>query len=60
MNLDPKLIEILACPGCHGRFRQLRQPDRLECIECGRRYPVRDGIPILLLEQAEDPAKNDT
>jgi len=60
MNLDPKLLDILACPCCHGRFRQQDGPDRLECLECGRRYPVQGGIPILLPEQAEDPAKDDT
>ncbi len=60
MALDRKLLEILACPGCHGRIRERPEPDRLECVGCGRRYPVQGGIPILLLEKAEDLSTDDT
>ncbi len=50
--LDPSLVELLACPACHG---QLRQEGGLVCTSCGLRYPVRDGIPVLLVEEAESP-----
>ena len=57
VDLEPKLLEILACPGPdHGALRagspDDAQADRLTCTECGRGYPVRDGIPVLLLEEA--------
>ncbi len=60
MVLDPGLLEILACPGCHGRIREHPETGWLECVDCGRRYPVQDGIPVLLLERAEDPVNGDT
>ncbi|MCX2726177.1 Trm112 family protein [Thermomicrobium sp. 4228-Ro] len=51
--LDPELLEILACPACHGRLELQQQ--RLVCLTCRRRYPIEDGIPILLVEEAELP-----
>jgi uncharacterized protein YbaR (Trm112 family) len=52
--IDQELLKILACPVCK-RPVQL-EADRLVCGECGRRYAVRDGIPIMLVEEAEQPA----
>ena len=49
--IDPQLLEILACPACKTAVRVDR--DRLMCVQCGRRYPIRDGIPVMLLEDAE-------
>ena len=51
--IDPKLLEILACPVCKTEVRL--EGDRLVCVACGRRYPVRDGIPVMLVEEAELP-----
>ncbi|MDR5683640.1 MAG: Trm112 family protein [Armatimonadota bacterium] len=51
MALDPELIELLACPVCKAPVRS--EDDRLVCTLCGRRYPVRDGIPVMLVEEAE-------
>ncbi|NPV46899.1 MAG: Trm112 family protein [Armatimonadetes bacterium] len=51
--LDPKLMEILACPACKGPVTQ--EGDRIVCGGCGKRYPIRDGIPIMLIDEAEDP-----
>jgi uncharacterized protein YbaR (Trm112 family) len=51
MNVDPELIELLACPACKAPVRP--EDDRLVCTLCGRRYPVRDGIPVMLVEEAE-------
>jgi len=47
------LLELLACPACHGGLRQ--EGERLRCSSCGRRYPIREGIPVLLVEEAERP-----
>jgi len=51
-----ELLALLACPHCHAPLA--RQADRLVCTgpDCRRRYPVRDGIPILLIDEAEAPS----
>lgn len=46
MDLDPKFIARLACPACRGEITA--EADDLRCTACNRRYPVRDGIPVLL------------
>lgn len=51
--IDPKLLEILACPACKTDVKL--EQDRLVCVQCGRRYPIRDGIPVMLIEEAELP-----
>jgi len=52
--LDAELLRILACPVC---IAPLQEADgRLVCGQCGRRYPIRNGIPILLVDEAELPA----
>lgn len=58
MPLDPRLLEILICPGCHGDLTELAAEAGLECGRCGRVYPIRDGIPVMLVEDAT-PAKRD-
>ena len=55
MTIDPKLLEILACPACKTAVRL--EEDRLVCAQCGRRYPIRDGIPVMLIEEAEPPQR---
>jgi uncharacterized protein YbaR (Trm112 family) len=49
--IDQELLNILACPLCKTPVRQ--ENDRLICTNCGRRYPIRDGIPVMLVEEAE-------
>jgi uncharacterized protein YbaR (Trm112 family) len=51
--IDRALLELLACPACKTAVRE--DGDRLVCAQCGRRYPVRDGIPVMLVEEAEQP-----
>ena len=52
MPLDPRLLEILICPACHGAVRELANEAGLACGGCGRVYPIRDGIPVMLVEEA--------
>lgn len=57
VQLDPVLLEVLACPAAHHAPLVLGRPgdpaaDALTCTECGRVYPIRDGIPVLLLDEA--------
>jgi uncharacterized protein len=52
--IDKELLEILACPACKAPVTQ--QGDRIVCTKCGRRYPIRDEIPVMLIDEAEQPA----
>ncbi len=54
MNLDPLLLEILACP-CerHEPVRPDEQREALVCTYCSTAFPVRDDIPVMLLDEAE-------
>lgn len=51
--IDPLLSDILVCPADHSPLTEDEVASRLICTDCGRRYPVRDGIPVMLIEQAE-------
>jgi uncharacterized protein len=51
-GLAPELLEIIRCPACLGEFLP-PQPAALVCSACGLRYPVRNGVPILLVDEAE-------
>jgi uncharacterized protein YbaR (Trm112 family) len=51
--IDPELLDILACPLCKTPVRL--EGDRLVCTQCSRRYAIRDGIPVMLIEEAELP-----
>ena len=53
-ELDEEFLSLLACPVCKTSVR--REDDRLVCEQCGRRYPIRDGIPVMLVEEAELPS----
>ncbi len=57
MPIDSKLLEILICPDCQEPVRELDQDQGLECTGCGRIYPVRDGIPVMLIEVSSEPAR---
>jgi uncharacterized protein YbaR (Trm112 family) len=52
-----ELLEILACPADKGEIIYDEENDKLICQKCGRRYPIHDGIPIMLIEKAEMPDK---
>ena len=50
--IDKELLDILACPACRKPVTQVE--DKVVCSGCGKRYPVRDGIPVMLISEAED------
>lgn len=52
LGLTSQFMEIAACPACHGGFAIDYEVAELICVGCGLAYPVRDGIPILLVDQA--------
>ena len=53
LGLDPVLLEILACPDTHHSPLTVDEvAGELLCTTCDRAFPVRDGIPVLLLDEA--------
>lgn len=59
MKLDAALLEILACPDCRSALRADDAAEELVCTGCGLAYPVRDDIPVLLVDEARRPAEGD-
>jgi uncharacterized protein YbaR (Trm112 family) len=53
--LDPRLLEILRCPVCREAVTPLPGDTGLECGGCHRVYPIADGIPVMLAEEASPP-----
>ncbi|MDY0274066.1 MAG: Trm112 family protein [Desulfomicrobium sp.] len=52
MPLHPELLKILACPKCKGNLNLLGQEEGLECPACQVVYPIRQEIPVMLMEEA--------
>jgi uncharacterized protein len=52
MTLPQELLEILVCPKCKGDLDYRRDEPSLVCPSCRLRYAVRDGIPIMLIDEA--------
>jgi uncharacterized protein YbaR (Trm112 family) len=52
MSVSKELLAILACPLCRKPVRILADESGLKCESCKRVYPVRDDIPVMLLEEA--------
>ena len=55
--ISPELLDVLACPAC--KVSVQLEDDKLVCEKCKRRYPIRDGIPVMLLEEAETPPQTE-
>lgn len=53
MTLSPELLEILVCPKCHGELEYRPEPESLICHACRLVYPVEDGIPVMLIDEAK-------
>jgi hypothetical protein len=60
MALDPELLEILVCPLCKTAVALVKDGAALKCGTCHRVYPIRDDIPVMLIDQAtiEPPSSN--
>ena len=59
MTLDPRLLEILVCPLTKGPLSYDRTTGELVSLRAGLAYPIRDGIPIMLPDEAR-PLEQDT
>jgi uncharacterized protein len=54
--LDERLLEILRCPACHAEVEHKERRHLVICTGCGLQYPVRDGIPVMLVDEANRSA----
>jgi uncharacterized protein YbaR (Trm112 family) len=52
MAISPELLEILRCPACKGKVELKVNGSGLKCVDCKRVYPVRDEIPVMLVDEA--------
>jgi uncharacterized protein len=55
VKLDPVLLDILVCPDCKGSLTVDYDNEELICNHCGLIYPVRDDIPVMLVDEARRP-----
>ena len=62
MAISEELLEILVCPACHAKVELKPDGSALKCVGCKRVYPIRDDIPVMLIDEAtiedEQPAAN--
>jgi uncharacterized protein len=52
MAISSELLEILACPKCKGEVRLTDAQDGLVCASCKLMYPIKDDIPVMLIDEA--------
>ncbi|NIP13835.1 MAG: Trm112 family protein [Pseudomonadales bacterium] len=62
MSIDPKLLELLVCPVTKASLTYMKEKEELWCRASGLAYPIRDGIPVMLEEEARelDPEERDS
>ena len=57
MAVDQQLLDILICPNCRGKVEYREAEQKIACLgECRYVYPVRDDIPIMLIDEATKPS----
>ena len=58
-RIDPALLEILVCPVTHGPLHYDRVRNELVSHQLGRAFPIRDGVPIMLLDETRELAEDE-
>ncbi len=58
--MDKKLLDILACPECKSDLKYLKKEQQLVCLACRLSYPIRDDIPIMLIDEARRLSSDET
>ena len=53
MAISEHLLEILVCPACRAKVELTADCTGLKCVECKRIYPIRDDIPVMLIDEAK-------
>ena len=59
MAIDPQLLSIMVCPVSHAPLREVDGWLVSTDSETRRRYPIRDGIPVMLVEESEEMSRAD-
>lgn len=52
--MDARLLDILVCPVCKGKLDYQKTASELVCSPCKLAFPVRDGIPVMMVDEARD------
>ncbi len=52
MSIKPELLNIIVCPACRAKVELKADESGLKCTACHRVYPIRDGIPALMVDEA--------
>ena len=52
MAISKELLEILVCPQCKAELEMKQDQSGLKCVQCKRVYPIRDDIPVMLIDEA--------
>ena len=55
--IDKELLNILACPACKADVKL--EDGKIVCTKCGRRYPIKDDIPVMLIDEAQDAPRDE-
>lgn len=55
MAVDKTLIDLLVCPACRSEIEYKDRRNVIICTGCGLHYPVRDNIPVMLVDEATRP-----
>ncbi len=53
MAISQELLDILICPACRGELELKQDGTGLKCVACKRVYPIRDDIPVMLVDEAK-------
>ena len=54
MAISEELLEILVCPQCKGPIELTADESWLLCLACRLKYPINEGIPVMLVDEAEE------
>ncbi len=57
MAISPELLEILVCPACKAPVKPTADNQGLKCQECRRVYPIKDDIPVMIVDEAKIEAE---
>ncbi len=52
MSISKELLDILVCPKCKGDIKLTKEEDGFICEHCKLKYPIRDDIPVMLIDEA--------
>jgi len=53
MAVPTHLLEILVCPLCKAQLELVHEDTGLKCVQCKRVYPIREDIPVMMIDQAQ-------